>query len=311
MLEGLDYLAFNAGTSGSINAFFVHSGPLSELTFVGLESTGSPLLSLVLATVLILFNSILLNSIFIRNASFEESSFLPAAVMTILMSASPNFFFLSPALIGSSFIIFSLNNLFYHVKYKGSEENILGTGFSVGIAGLFFYPYFWFYPLIVIIYIFYSSTLTRRYFLLTWGFVLPYIMTWVVYLFLEQGSEFSTSIFQQIVSAQVLGEGLNNGLMVFGFGLALSLIAAIQGFSGLGMTNHQIMVQKAMSWLGFFGVVLFAIFGDANLSGLMILVIPMSYFITKMLISINKKLLTELVFIALLGSAIATLFLIY
>ncbi|MFY0591640.1 hypothetical protein [Roseivirga sp.] len=311
LLKDANYTSLRSGANDLLNPFFTHSGPLSDLTFIGIESLGSPIFSIILAALLILFNSILLNSIFIRNSSFEESSFLPAAVLIILMSASPKFYFLSPALIGSSFIIFSLNHLFFHIKYKGSEENIITTGFTVGLAGLFFYPYFWFYLLIVIIYLFYSSTITRRYFLMTWGFVLPFLISWVVFLFLDKGAEFTNDLFQQIVYAQVLGEGLNNGLTVFGLGLGLSIIATIQGFSGLGMTNHQIMVQKAMSWLGFFGIALFAIFGDANLSGLTILTLPMAYFTTKMLTSIKKNLLSELLFIALMGSAVATLLVIY
>ena len=308
-LDSFDYLLLQSPQDDSLNTFFIHAGPLSELTFLGLASVGYPIISVVLATVLILFNSILLNSIFIRNASFEESSFLPAAIFIIFLSTSQSFYFLSPALIGSTFIILSLNYLFHHVKYRGSEENILATGFTIGLASLFYYPYFWFYLLIIIIYLFYSSTITRRYFLMTWGFLLPLLITWVTYLFLDKGSEFLSGLFQQIVNAQVLGEGLNKGLTIFGLGIALSMIAAIQSFSGQGMTNHQIMVQKAMSWMGFFSIVVFAIFGNISVGSLVILALPMCYFCTKMLVSLRKKLIAELLLFALLGCAIASLLL--
>ncbi len=288
-----------------------HSGPLSDLTFSGLKSINSVLLSAVLAAVLILLNSILLNSIFIRNASFEESTFIPAALYIIIISASKDFYLLSPSLIGSSFILISLNFLFYHIKYRGTEENILSTGFTIGLATLFYYPFFWLYVSVLIIYLLYSSTITRRYFLMTWGFILPILIAWVVFFVLDNDTGFLNTFFTAIVSAKTIGSGFDQALVAFSLGLALSLIAVIQHFSGLGMTNHQILVQKSMTWVGFFGILTFAIFGSNNVLALALTIPALSYFSTKMLVSLSKKVMAELLFISLLIAALATMFLGY
>lgn len=311
VLENIGYFVQNPFENSSVSPFFVHAGPLSDLVFSGIDAIGWPILSIILAAVLILFNAVFLNSLFIRNSSFEESSFLPAAIFVILMSASQNFYFLSPALIGSSFVLISLNYLFYHVKFRGNEENILSTGFTIGIACLLYYPYFWLYLLILIVYLFYSSTIQRRYYLMTWGFVLPPLITWLVFYVGNTKSDFISSFFESTVNAQVMGEGLNKGLIVLSLSLALAMIAAIQSFSGQGMTNHQILVQKGMSWAGFFGLLLFAIFGNESLVGLILVIPTLSYFSTKMLTGLSKKALAEFLFLALLGGSVATVLLAY
>lgn len=289
----------------------LHSGPLSNLLFAGLAGINSELLDATLCGLLVLLNAIQLNSIFIRNASFQDSSYLPAALYVILMSASADFYHLGPELIGSSFLLIALNYLFYHIKYRGTEENILGTGLTVGLAGLCYYPFLWFYLVIIIIYLQYSGTITRRYFLVTWGFVLPFLITWLIFFVFDQGTNFLNSLFSEAINNQVLGELLNNSLLVYGLALALSFIAAIQNFSGQGMTNHQILVQKSMSWVGFFGVIIFAIFSKERMATLAIVIPVMAYFNSKMLVNISKKTLAELAFICVFGVAIAALALGY
>lgn len=301
----------NPVKNGELGDFFTHSGPLSDLVFSGIDALGWPIISVIIASMLILFNAIFLNSMFIRNSSFEESSFLPAAIFVILMSASKSFYFLSPALLGSSFLLVSLNYLFHHIKYRGTEENILNTGFTIGIACLFYYPYFWLYLLVLIIYLFYSSTISRRYFLMTWGFILPVLIAWLVFYFSGTGTDFLSTFFSRIVNVQEMGVGLNRGLTILSVGLVLTIISAIQSFQGLGMTNHQILVQKAMSWTGFFGVLFFAIFGNESLLGLILIIPTLSYFSTKMLTSLTKKTIAEILFLTLIGVSIATVLLAY
>lgn len=296
---------------GPLSTGITHAGPIANLLLIALSSINLEVLDLILAGGLILLNGILLNSIFIRNASFQESSYVPAAIYIILMSTSKDFYYLSPALLGSSFLLISLNYLFYHIKYRGTEENILSTGFTIGLAGLCYYPFLWFYLMVLVIYLLYSGTITRRYFLLTWGFVLPPLLTWLVFFLMDNDQAFLNAMFSGMVDYQVLGELLNQSLIVYGLALALSLVAAIQNFSGQGMTNHQILVQKAISWVGFFGITSFAIFGSDSLSALSFAIPALAYFSTKLFEDITRKYVAELLFFGLAAAAMATLALAY
>lgn len=289
----------------------LHSGPLANFVFVGLSSLNVEFLDAFFTSLLILLNAILLNSIFTRNSSFQESTYVPAAIYVILYSASESFYHLSPELIGSSFLLFSLNYLFYHVKFRGTEENILSTGVTIGLAGLCYYPFLWAFLMVLIIYLLYSGTITRRYFLLTWGFLLPLLVTWLIFFLLDRGGDFLDTLFIEVVNYQVLGSLVNESLIVYGFVLVLSLIAAIQHFSGQGMTNHQILVQKSMNWVGFFGLLIFAVFGSIEITSLALVIPALAYFSTKMLGGVSKKYFAEFLFIGLFGIAIATMVLGY
>lgn len=297
--------------NGSLSTSITLAGPISNLLFIALSAINLEVLDTILAGGLILLNGVLLNSIFIRNASFQESSYVPAAIYIILMSSSRDFYYLSPSLLGSSFLLISLNYLFYHIKYRGTEENILSTGFTIGLAGLCYYPFLWVYLMVLIIYLLYSGTITRRYFLLTWGFLLPPLLTWLVFFLMDNGQTFLNTMFSGMVDYQVLGELLNQSLIVYGLALVLSLVAAIQNFSGQGMTNHQILVQKAISWVGFIGIASFAIFGSDSLSALAFAIPALAYFSTKLFEDITKKYVAELLFFGLVAAAITTLALNY
>lgn len=308
---GADTWALAVNENDLLSTETLHSGPLANFLFVGLSSLNVEFIDAFLAALLILLSAIQLNSIFIRNASFQESTYIPAATYVILLSASEDFYHLSPALIGSSFLLISLNYLFYHIKYRGTEENILSTGFTIGLAALCYYPFLWIYFMVLIIYLLYSGTITRRYFLLTWGFFLPLLITWVIFFLLDRGGDFLSTLFSEIVNYQVLDNLLNESLIVYGFILALGLIAAIQHFSGQGMTNHQILVQKSMSWVAFFGLLAFAIFGSKEMTSLALIIPALAYFGTKFFNDLSKKYLAELLFIGLFGVAIATIVLGY
>lgn len=307
--EGL--WALDVNESNLLETNTLHSGPLANLLFVGLASLNSQFVDAFLAGILILLNGIQLNSIFIRNASLQESTYVPAAIYVILLSASESFYHLSPELVGSSFLLIALNYLFYHIKYRGTEENILSTGFTIGLAGLCYYPFVWVFLMVLTIYLLYSGTITRRYFLFAWGFFLPLLITWLIFFILDRGGDFLDTLFIEPFNYQVLGSLLNESVIVYGFTLLLSLIAAIQHFSGQGMTNHQILVQKAMSWVGFFGLLVIAVFGTEQLTSLVLIIPAMAYFVTKLLSDLSKKYLAELLFIGLFGIAIATMVLGY
>ena len=300
------FFLFQGSTSMNPEGYLLNSGPLADLLLQALGPDFPAAINTIVTAILILFNAVFLNTIFTRNTSFEESTYIPAALYVFLMSAAPDFYFLSPPLIGSPFVFMSLNTLFYHIKFRGTEENILSTGFTLGIACLFYYPFFWLYLLVLIIYLFYSGTITRRYFLMSWGFVLPIFITWLVYFLLDEGQVFINHFFVQIISVQMLGNGLEQALISLPLATMLGLIAVIQNFSGQGMTNHQILVQKCMSWVAIFGFAIFAIFGSDNLISLMLAIPAVSYFSTKVLISMKRKGFAEFLFMLILLSAIAT-----
>ncbi len=98
-----------------------------------------------------------------------------------------------------TFVLFGLNYLLTHLKYRGTEENILSTGFTFGLAALFAKAAFFFLPFTILIYLLYSSTLNRRYFLFTFGFGMPFVLMWLYYFWNGAGAEFWSGYMSQLV----------------------------------------------------------------------------------------------------------------
>lgn len=293
-------------------AFFAESlstnaGPLyyylyAVLTFLTSDTT---LLSIILATAFIMIQAFLLNAILIRSASLNDNTYLPAIIYSFLLSSSPEFLFLSPELLSITFVLLGLNFLFTHLKYRGSEENIISTGFMFGIAALFAKPAFLLLLFIFLVYLLYSSTLARRYFLMAFGFLLPFIFVWIYFLWNDQGADFWSTYFNDLIhfSSRQLIPG-SNLLIWLGVPALLALITAAQNFTGIGMTNNQIQIQRSMLWLAIFGVLLYMVSANGSFGELIWVLPVVTYFITMFLNSVQKPWMAELCFHVLLWGSV-------
>ena len=274
-----------------------NAGPLYAY-FYGLITYLSPesfYISAALSAVFIMVQAFVLNTILIRLAAFNENTYLPAIVYAVLMSATPEFMMLSPEMVAITFVLIGLNYLLTHLKYRGTEENILSTGFTFGLAALFAKPAFLYLLFILLIYLLYSSTLNRRYVLVGFGFLMPLILVWLFFLWNDKGADFMIAYFGQLIhidSREIIPRVSLFALVAFP--LFLTLISAAQNFTGVGMTNNQIHIQRTLLWLGIFGVVFYLISGNSSYSELIWLMPTATYFITMLLGAMEKKWLAEL-----------------
>lgn len=266
-------------------------------------------ISAILAAILIFVQAFILNTTLQRNAAFQETNFLPGFLYVVLASASEEFIFLSPVLLATTFLLLALDKILTHLKYRGSEENILTTGFLIGLAALSYAPYFWLVPLVILIYIMYSSTLVRRYFLMTYGFIFSLLIFWIYYLLWKQGGTFVSGYFELAFSTHFAEPAILSKLaLVFGLPILCSLLALAQGFQGLGFTNHQILTQRTMLWFLIFGFVMIWMSPSAQVVNAITIIIPLTFFTSQFLITRGKKWVGESIFLLLIVVALTIRF---
>lgn len=285
-------------------------GPLyalfeSAFSFLG----NNAYLNVTLASLIILLNAALLNSILIRNSAFEENTFVPAASYIILLSFQKANFFISSELLGTSFILIALSYLFKHLRFRYSEENVISTGSTLAISSLFFLPFGWSLILGLILFLFYSGTTGRRYLLLVWGFVLILLICWVTMLFFDESKWFWTSYYEGLMSFEYDNLFIGNIAICLGLPFLISLKSSTFNLAGMGMTNIQITVKRVFTWIGFFGVVTLTLQSGNSQAPTIIIAISMSYFITEHLLEIRRKWLAELTLSGLLILALVMLYL--
>ena len=299
---GEDMLSINLQGNGPIGSWIL--GMILALPFAKVSS-------ITIAGVLVLLNAVQLNSLLIRNSSLSENTYIPSAFFVFLMSCSADFYYFSPALLASSFVIFSLNYLFYHIKYRGTEENIISTGFGIGVAGLIYTPFLWLYLFILIAYLIYSNTIRRRYFLMTWGFLLPIIMYWVFFFWNDRGTEAINFLGNQLAALQTIQVSPQKVGYTLGFGLLLGLMGFGRSFGSQGKTNHQILVQRAMAWNAFFAIIIAAFYAGEILENEILIIPSLTYFATQLVLNIERKWLREGIFSLCLILALLSVYLGY
>ncbi len=135
-----------------------------------------------LAGPVILFQIVYLNQILIQHKAFEENTYVPALVMAVLVHLSFDFLTLSPALIGSTFVLLALGQLFNQTaRHQDNLENVLLIGLFGGLAFCFHFALIAFLPFILIAGLALGGFNLRQLILCLIGYLLPFCLCALYY----------------------------------------------------------------------------------------------------------------------------------
>src|SRR5690606_31703706 len=153
----------------------------------------------VVAALIIFFQASYINHLLIQYKAFEENTYLPALVMVVLFHLSYDFLTLSPALMGSTFILLALGPLFSQtVRHQDQPDPVFLTGLFGGIALCFHFP------LMVLLPFFLAGGLIicgydlRQLLLCVTGYLLPLALCALYYFWIDGFSEFVTGFIYSI-----------------------------------------------------------------------------------------------------------------
>ena len=126
--------------------------------------------------------AILLNQMFIRNKVYEQNTYVPAFVYIVLSNLHVSFSLFSPMQIGLIFVLLALGNLLGHIEFRAKrDEQIMNIGLYLGVASLFYFPLVVFVPIMLVLFIMFTSTQNRRYLLFLVGSMLPLAFAFCYY----------------------------------------------------------------------------------------------------------------------------------
>ncbi len=100
-----------------------------------------PVLQSIIAILLIFIHAIIINHTFIKHRLSREITLLPGLIYVVFVTVVTDFTVLHPALLGNTFIIFALMNLFKTYKLPNAAACIFNAGFYISVASLFYTPY--------------------------------------------------------------------------------------------------------------------------------------------------------------------------
>ncbi len=255
-----------------------------------------------IAAAVILFQVSYLNTFLIQYKAFEENTYVPALVMLVLFHLSYDFLALSPALMGSTFILLALGQLFSQtVRHQDQPEPVFLTGLFGGIALCFHFPLMVFLPFFLAAGLIICGYNLRQLLLCLTGYFLPIILCALYYFWIDGFSEFITGF---VYSIRIIDVYRHVSYWDLASLLALALFFTFWGFV-LGFLLKRLTVnQQKQNQL----VILYLVFAILPLVAanrltpyqLVVLLPGMTYYISQIFIYLNRKKLITLVFYAFL-----------
>lgn len=250
------------------------------------------------AGIVIVFQIVYINFLFIRFKSYQENSYLPAVVMLVLFHLSYDFLVLSPSLMGNTFILLAFGQLFSHTSInRNSTESVLLLGLYGGFALCFHFPLIVFFPFMVICGIFISGFNFQQLSLSVTSYFIP-VTLYGLYSFWTDSfwdfyREFVLASRQVVPVVHIPYQEL---LILFSFPIFLSLIGLVLTFGLRKMYVNQ-QKQSQLMVLYFICSCCALFFANRTISYQFLGLVPVfTYYLIHLLWVVKNKYRKQLIF---------------
>lgn len=278
------------------------TGPLSAGVYwlVHLVFGKSALAFKIIAAFIVLFQVVYVNHLFIRYKSFEDNTYIPAFVMTVLFYVSFDLVTLSPALMGSTFIVLALGQLFSQtVLQKEGSDAVLLVGIFGGIAACFHFPLATFLPFLLVSGIVVSGFSFQQIIVSLISYTMPMVFCALYYFWIDG---FEAFFFEFIIAPRLIESYVHVSYRDVALLFALPLFFSVMGFFVGFIVKSQTVNQQKQLQLN----LIFSIFALSSLIltnrrspyQLIVILPALTYFISLLLVVYKKgitiKILTAL-----------------
>jgi hypothetical protein len=276
------------------------TGPLSAgIYWLIHELIGSsPTVYQLIAAFIILFQISYFNSFLIHYKAFEDNTYIPALVMVVLVHLSFDFLTLSPALMGGTFILLALGQLFSQtVRHQDSPESVLLVGLFGGTALCFHFPFVVFLPFIVVAGVAISGFSLLQLVLCLTGYFLPIILCGLYYFWIDSLGDFMTLF---VFATRFIDAYAHMSYWQMAQLFLLPLVFTLGGFFIGSVIKRLTVNQQKQNQL----IILFFVFSLTSIFvanrivpyQLVVLLPGMAFFISQIFIYLKKNRLKAIVF---------------
>lgn len=158
--------------------------PLYDILALPLVAT--PIISALLAIILIVSEAFLLNFILNENEIISTPSYLPALFYIVFMSSNKTFMTLHPILFANLFVLFGINKLVSSYRKNHAFSQVFDAGLLFSIATLFYFPSIILLPLLGIALQIFRPLIWREWVITLIGVIIPYVFTFMYYFWFDK-----------------------------------------------------------------------------------------------------------------------------
>jgi hypothetical protein len=269
---------------------FDYTPPLSAFVYSALDWLfgRSRTVHWIFSTLLVIFQASYFNRILLRNKVFDENTYIPAFLYVVFMTATFDFFSLSPHLMSLTFIILALDHLVRKMDKMSADELYLFPGIYLGIGALFYMPAIAVFMVFLIALIVISNTEMRRVFLFSFGWLLVMGIAILVLYFQGTLQEAASVYFIELFRDKTYFVDYRELGYITALPGFIFLVAVLNTLSKRESNLH-VMVQQVMLLL--FGMAVGVMLASGTLGGqeLLFFVPVFTFFVTNYILSLKKR----------------------
>lgn len=249
------------------------------------------------ALLLVVLQGVAINVMVNNYKMGRELTYFPAMTYVLLASAIPEFIYLSPALMGNTFVMIAIAEMFrWYRRYEASAQ-IFNVGFWIAISSMFYFSNISFYFLAIIALFNLRSFQLNELLILTIGLFIPYFFVGV-YQFWYDGlnafmSQYVWSNFS-FLDWKIEWETYSYFKILFFICLVIWVFLQSQAYFFKTNIQNQKYIT-VLFWCMLIAMIPVIFQSNLALDHLLLLCIPLSVFIAFNLINIEKRVRAEVV----------------
>jgi hypothetical protein len=272
--------------------------PLYE--FYARGANNLPYIHNIIALVLVVSESILLNYILNKFEIMAKKTAMPAIFYCLLMSCCKPLTHFYPSLFTNFFILLALFKIGLSYRIDEAFSSIFDASFYIAIASLFYFPSIIIYPLIWVTLIVIRPFIWREWLISLLGLLLPYVFVVVYYFWTDKVNFllYDKIFFPSSDSLLTLSNQRDTFLAVASFLLLLlilSVVHLLKGWPVNTILSRNFLV--VLLWLLGLSILSYSMAPVFNITYLAIAAIPLAVFIANFFLMTRFKWTSEIIFI--------------
>ncbi|HSH19754.1 MAG TPA: DUF6427 family protein [Draconibacterium sp.] len=294
------------------NAYLFFDGENSGILFYPLYklTAGLPFLQVFLSLLIVIFVAFLIQQVNSRYTLIRVRTILPAAIYIIIIGGFTSMHTLHPVLIAAVFTLLGINSLLSIFNNSEPRLDIFNAGLFIALGTLFYFNLIVLLPAFLIaVSVLRRERNWREFVILVIGFIIPLSFALSYAFFTDQLTDVFIN-FQKTIVTPV--NHLKTNYLLQGF-LALLVLLTLIGSLKIMQQYDSRKVSTRKFYLVLFIIFIFSmlsfIFIPATSQEMLVIsVLPVTFLISNLFVSIESGFWRELLFTVLLGSVIVMQF---
>lgn len=291
-------------TSIDFEIWQLNAAPLTAFLFKMLKAKiiYIPWVNLTLSGLLILLNALYINSVIVKHKIFPQNNFLVAWLYVLFMHLFPEWIILSPVLLASILYTYLFSNIYLLKDDKNFTSRMVNLGLIFGLVTLIWYPSVVLIPFLLAG--FFTFNTNRIKYLLAFFIAasIPFYYLFFVLFMKENAVIPQFKLLFSTFQFNYFGIVLDLKYLMI---ITVVILFALMGFIAVNIYKNTVIkeVRQFINFIFLFSFLLVVglLFQNVNFKVVLIpLVFPLSIYIAVLINTIKRKLIAEVLHLALI-----------